>query len=266
MPRRSEAPRKPETPRTPPFDPVPRAPRRNGWTPARQGAFIGALEDTGSVTRAARVAGMSPAAAYQLRRAPGATSFAQAWDEAMRRGVRVLVDATMERAIHGVPIPVMYRGRQVATRRAYNDKLAMFHMRHRLPGEYGPDGGGGVHAARAPDTGRFVTKAEEQAAYCERAKADRAAEERLLAELRGRLDTIHAHLRRRLADDPAHLAAYDLLYGPGGPADLDTGHGAFIHAGRLPPPLGYAAGGVATDEECDAVNAALASETDDPAP
>ena len=42
-----------ERPPLPPFTPVPRKPRHDGWTPERQRAFIEALADTGSVTRAA---------------------------------------------------------------------------------------------------------------------------------------------------------------------------------------------------------------------
>ncbi|MCZ8171731.1 MAG: LysR family transcriptional regulator, partial [Brevundimonas sp.] len=51
----------------PAFDPVPRKHRHDGWTPERQRAFIGALADTGSVSRAARHVNMSPEGAYYLR-------------------------------------------------------------------------------------------------------------------------------------------------------------------------------------------------------
>ena len=44
----------------PSFAAVPVKYRHDGWTPARQKAFIGALADTGSVSRAARYVNMSP--------------------------------------------------------------------------------------------------------------------------------------------------------------------------------------------------------------
>lgn len=53
------------------FEPVPRKPRHDGWTPERQRAFIGALADTGSVKRAAAHVNMSAVGAYWLRRQSG---------------------------------------------------------------------------------------------------------------------------------------------------------------------------------------------------
>ena len=62
--------------------PVLRKRRKDGWTPERQRAFIGALADTGVVSEAARSVGMSRQAAYRLRaRAP---QFAFLWDEAVK--------------------------------------------------------------------------------------------------------------------------------------------------------------------------------------
>ena len=48
-------------PALPAFAPVPRKYRHDGWTPERQVAFIEALADTGSVTRAAGMVSMSTA-------------------------------------------------------------------------------------------------------------------------------------------------------------------------------------------------------------
>ena len=70
----------------PAFEPVPRKYRHDGWTPERQRAFIGALADTGSVSRAARYVNMSPEGAYYLRRRPGAESFPRAWEAALDLG------------------------------------------------------------------------------------------------------------------------------------------------------------------------------------
>lgn len=69
-----------DNPALPAFEPVPRKFRHDGWTPDRQKAFIGALADTGCVTRAARYVNMSPEGAYRLRRQAGSDSFRRAWE------------------------------------------------------------------------------------------------------------------------------------------------------------------------------------------
>ena len=62
-----------QRPPLPDFAPVPRkSARHDGWTPARQRAFIEALADTGSVSRAAGQVNMASEGAYALRRQPGA--------------------------------------------------------------------------------------------------------------------------------------------------------------------------------------------------
>ena len=69
--------------RIPAFHPVPLAKRHDGWTPARQAAFIGMLYQTRSVVAAAKAVGMGRESAYRLRKRPGAAGFAAAWDAAM---------------------------------------------------------------------------------------------------------------------------------------------------------------------------------------
>ena len=63
---------------------VPRKPRRDGWTPERQQAFIAALAELGCIEHAARSVGISVKSCYQLRRAPKAQGFAAAWDAALQ--------------------------------------------------------------------------------------------------------------------------------------------------------------------------------------
>lgn len=65
------------------FEPVPRRPHSNGWTPEHQRAFIAALAITGSPRQAARHVGRAAFGADQLRMARGGKSFAAAWDSAM---------------------------------------------------------------------------------------------------------------------------------------------------------------------------------------
>lgn len=60
------------------FDPVPLRYRVDGWTPARQRAFIEQLAETLSVEAAAALVGMSAQSARELRRRAGAEGFAAA--------------------------------------------------------------------------------------------------------------------------------------------------------------------------------------------
>ncbi len=108
------------------FTPVPRLRRRrNGWTPEAQRHFIDALAECGCVARAARSVGMSPRSAYRLLESEGAESFAEAWDQAIARGVERLRADAMDRALHGAWVPVMRRGKIVRMERRINDRLAI---------------------------------------------------------------------------------------------------------------------------------------------
>ena len=124
-------------PSLPDFTPVPRKYRHDGWTPERQRAFIAALADTGSVSRAAAMVNMAQTNCYTLRRAPGAESFRRAWEAALDFGIARLKDIAFERAIDGYLVPVFVAGKLMGFRRKHNDALLMFCLRH-----YGQDAGG----------------------------------------------------------------------------------------------------------------------------
>jgi hypothetical protein len=110
--------------------PVLRKPRADGWTPQRQVDFIAALADTGCVEQAAREVGLSVMSCYRLRRAPGAETFAAAWDSAIAHASRKLIDLAFDRAIHGSDEPVFDReGHRVGRRMRHNDRLLMFLLR-----------------------------------------------------------------------------------------------------------------------------------------
>jgi hypothetical protein len=127
-----------DAPPIPAFTPVPRERyRHDGWTPERQRAFIGALADTGCVSRAARMVNMAQVNCYTLRRAPGAEEFRAAWDAALDCGLAQMKGIAFERAIEGELIPVFANGRHMGFRRKRNDALLMFCLRH-----YGKDAAG----------------------------------------------------------------------------------------------------------------------------
>jgi hypothetical protein len=85
-----------------------RAPRANGWTRAKEKAFLDALASKCVVTTAARIAGVTASAAYQRRlRWPG---FAAEWKVALKNGVQALdlrllhdASAVMENGYVGIP-------------------------------------------------------------------------------------------------------------------------------------------------------------------
>ena len=83
---------------------------------------------------------MTPEGAYLLRRHPKGHEFRAAWEAALALGVQRLEDVAMERAIHGVEVPVYHFGQIVGTRRVYNDRLLMFLLRNRAPERFAADG------------------------------------------------------------------------------------------------------------------------------
>ncbi len=108
------------------FTPVPRLrKRRNGWTPEAQRAFIDALAQCGCVARAARAIGKTPRSAYRLLESEGAESFAEAWDQAIARGVEALRWDALDRALHGAWVPVVRRGKIVSFEHRRSDRLAI---------------------------------------------------------------------------------------------------------------------------------------------
>ncbi len=107
------------------LDPVPLRPRDDGWTPARQRAFLEALASCGSVAAAARRVGMSRESAYALRRRSDARGFAQAWDAARLLAAEHLVDLAWDRAVQGEVRPLVYHGEVVGEVRHYDNRLLL---------------------------------------------------------------------------------------------------------------------------------------------
>lgn len=121
-------PKRPRHVRVPAFVPVPVRARADGWTPARQADFLGALAETGSVLAAARRVGMARETAYRLRARAGAESFTAAWDAVLGREPaprrKVTRAERMRRALGGLLKPVFYQGRHVGiVRKADNSAL-----------------------------------------------------------------------------------------------------------------------------------------------
>src|SRR5687768_10010983 len=116
-----------------PFTPATLRARHDGWTAAKQIAFIEALAETACVEEACRRVGMSDSAAYKLRQRPCGAAFRRAWDAALDCGMHRLEQAVLGRAINGVARPVFYKGEQVGEWRHHDERLAMFLLRNRRP-------------------------------------------------------------------------------------------------------------------------------------
>jgi hypothetical protein len=139
MPKRSSSPSKPSPPNDPLiFEPVPRQQyRSNGWTPARQRAFIEKLAETASVRQAAAAVNMSKISCYNLKNHPQGGEFAKAWAMALDLGIQNLKDIAFERAVEGRLDPVWQGGKLIGHKRVYSDGLLMFLLR-----QYGTDENG----------------------------------------------------------------------------------------------------------------------------
>lgn len=125
-------------PPPPPDDPlafapaVPR-PRRDGWTPAVQTAFVAALAAGDSVAAAARGVRRSPQSAHALRHRPDAAAFAAAWDAAIAVVGAAATSHGLDRCQTGTVTPVVYRGRVVGERIVHDDRLLMEILRRTRP-------------------------------------------------------------------------------------------------------------------------------------
>ncbi|HEX8222865.1 MAG TPA: hypothetical protein VF605_03510 [Allosphingosinicella sp.] len=107
------------------FTPVPVKSRRDGWTARAQKMFVLMLAAGLGIAGAARAVGKSRQTAYRLRERPDGASFAAAWDRALdfaRLRPPAPGTTVRERAIEGVLVPVIYRGRVVHWRRKFCDR------------------------------------------------------------------------------------------------------------------------------------------------
>jgi hypothetical protein len=117
--------------------PVPdRTPRAEGWTVARQDAFLQALAACRCITDACRAVGMSRQSAYDLYQRPAARAFRASWDAALDCAIAQVEGGAWERSIKGVPRPIFYRGEQVSEYRHFDEPLTLFLLRYRRSHRY----------------------------------------------------------------------------------------------------------------------------------
>jgi len=99
--------------------------RHDGWTSAKQAAFLRALAETHSVAGAARSVGMTRQSAYKLRARLQGQPFDLAWDAAFQCAFDALAESAMERALNGVEVPHFHKGELVGTSRRYDERLTV---------------------------------------------------------------------------------------------------------------------------------------------
>lgn len=95
--------------------------RHDGWTPARQVAFLRALRETACVRSACRHVGLSSTSAYRVKKRIPA--FSAAWDAALAYCMPALERAAYARAVEGWLEPIVYKGEVVAHRRRFSDAM-----------------------------------------------------------------------------------------------------------------------------------------------
>lgn len=111
-----------DTPQAPTMGAV----RHDGWTPERRARFLDCLAGKGNVQLACRAVGLSPEAAYRLKRRE--PLFARAWAAALVLARAATEQVIADRAIDGIEENVWHRGELLETRRKYDTRLLLAHM------------------------------------------------------------------------------------------------------------------------------------------
>ncbi|MEO7680571.1 MAG: hypothetical protein ABIS14_07745 [Sphingomonas sp.] len=99
--------------------------RGDGWTADAQRGFLAAIADGLKVETAARLVGLSPTSAYQLRRRAAGAAFALGWRAAALVARDRVADDLMARAIDGQFDTYERADGTQVTRHRYDNKLAM---------------------------------------------------------------------------------------------------------------------------------------------
>ncbi len=113
---------------TEPYHPISPRPRNlpDRWSKPRMAEFLRELAASHCVASAAAAVGMSRQSAYKLRARLKGEPFDIAWEAAFQHGYDALHQAALERALHGVEIPVFHQGEQIGTRRHFDERLTCF--------------------------------------------------------------------------------------------------------------------------------------------
>ncbi|PTD25135.1 hypothetical protein [Sphingomonas fennica] len=114
----------PSAPAASPAAPATALPRRDGWTPERQRAFLEAVAEGHTVEAACRIVGLSVASAYAFRRRANGAAFALGWQAAALQAREKLADILLSRAIDGQVETVTRANGDVIERHRFDNRLA----------------------------------------------------------------------------------------------------------------------------------------------
>lgn len=101
---------------------------------AQRAAFLQALSETASITKACEISKLPRRTVYNWREAD--PHFAEAWDEALELGTDALEDEAIRRALHGTDKPVYQGGKRVGAVREFSDTLLIFMLKAKRPEKY----------------------------------------------------------------------------------------------------------------------------------
>jgi len=93
--------------------------------------FLEELRKDGNVTRACTFIGISRTVIYYRKKKD--PEFAEAWSEAVQRGIDGLIDEAKRRAYSGITDPVYHKGERVGYKQVYSDTLLMFLIKGNRP-------------------------------------------------------------------------------------------------------------------------------------
>ncbi|MEG8019314.1 hypothetical protein [Sphingomonas sp. LR55] len=99
--------------------------RSDGWTPDRQRGFLERIAEGATVDEASASVGLSPGAAYTLRRRAAGAAFALGWDAAKLVARPIVAETLFLRAIAGQTERVTRPDGDVIERHRYDNRLAM---------------------------------------------------------------------------------------------------------------------------------------------
>jgi hypothetical protein len=115
--------------------------RRDGWTPRRIRLFLEELARCGKVAKAARAAGKTARAAYQLRERNRGTAFDFVWDAARDSARAPRADFVRSRTLDGYIQPIIRNGKVWGERHRHDNRTAMATLTRldRLAASWAPD-------------------------------------------------------------------------------------------------------------------------------
>ncbi len=238
------------------FEPVLLRGGRGQITAMKQRVFIRVLAETGRVSLAAKATGNTLAAFYYLRNQPQGESFAKAWARALDFGVGRVIDLLVDHAINGTPEYVYHNGHLVGERRRFDHRLMMWLVAHHNPRKYAVSGGlmhavygGAAGAARMKRLKREWKKEWKQEWQEKRAKWHKPVDVEAVKEDIIRKCEVMAKREEHITlasylDDPAKMAAWELLNGPKDwdllrkRRDADAARARATQPQRIPPASG----------------------------